>query len=162
MPTLHDNADSGNCYKVRLAMAQLGRPVTRIEYDTDRGETRTPAFLAKNPNGRVPVLEDGDLILWESTAIIRYLAAGSALAPTERRAAAEIDRWIAWQLAHRAQVEALALVELGFDHAGAQRRSRGIRNPGARRRQNVPADQHADEYPAGKHAGTERSVRQKH
>jgi glutathione S-transferase len=46
------------------------------------------------------VLEDGDLVLWESTAILRYLAAGTALLPTERRVAAEVDRWIAWQLAH--------------------------------------------------------------
>ena len=58
MLRLHDNASSGNAYKIRLLLTQLGRKFERIEYDTDRGATRTPEFLrAKNPNGRVPVLE---------------------------------------------------------------------------------------------------------
>ena len=58
--------------------------------------------MAINPNGRVPVLVDGDLVLWESTSILRYLAgkAGSSLLPTDRRAQAEVDRWLSWQLAH--------------------------------------------------------------
>ena len=55
---LHDNPASGNGYKVRLLFAQLGLSFERIEYDIDRGETRTPEFLENvNPNGRVPVLE---------------------------------------------------------------------------------------------------------
>src|SRR6185295_7548986 len=99
---LYDFPFSPNCRKVRAVAYELG-----IAFDTERvdlltGGQRTPEFLAKNPNGRVPVLQDGDLILWESTAIIRYLAAGSPLAPTAPRAAAEVDRWIAWQLAHLA------------------------------------------------------------
>ena len=57
-----------------------------------------------NPTGHLgivgPVLEDGDFVLWDSTAILRYLAAGTALVPTARRVAAEVDRWLAWQLAH--------------------------------------------------------------
>ena len=60
MLRLHDNASSGNGYKVRLLLTQLGSQFQRIEYDIDRGETRTPEFLAKNPNGRVPVLEIED------------------------------------------------------------------------------------------------------
>ncbi len=95
MPTLHDNADSGNCYKVRLAMAQLGRPFTRIEYDTDHGATRTPAFLAKNPNGRVPVLElDDGTCLAESDAILWYLAEGTALLPEDRLERARVLQWM--------------------------------------------------------------------
>jgi glutathione S-transferase len=95
MPTLHDNADSGNCYKVRLAMAQLGRPVTRIEYDTDHGATRTPAFLAKNPNGRVPVLElDDGTCLTESDAILWYLAEGTKLLPDDRLSRARVLQWM--------------------------------------------------------------------
>jgi glutathione S-transferase len=56
--------------------------------------------FAFSPNCRKVRAEDGDLILWESTAIIRYLAAGSPLVPEAPRAAAEVDRWIGWQLAH--------------------------------------------------------------
>ena len=55
---LHDNPSSGNGYKVRLLLTQLGIPFERIEYDIDEGETRTPEFLKNvNPNGRIPVLE---------------------------------------------------------------------------------------------------------
>ena len=57
MIRLHDNLSSGNGYKVRLLLAQLGDPFERVEYDIDRAETRTPEFLRMNPNGRVPVLE---------------------------------------------------------------------------------------------------------
>ena len=97
---LYDFPFSPNCRKVRAVAYELGIAFQHVPVDLVRGEQRTPAFLARNPNGRVPVLEDGDLVLWESTAIIRYLAAGTRLVPTERRAAAEVDRWIAWQLAH--------------------------------------------------------------
>jgi glutathione S-transferase len=91
---------SPNCRKVRAVAYELGIPITRERVDLLTGASRTPAFLAKNPNGRVPVLIDGDFVLWESIAIMRYLAAGSALVPTDRRVAAEMDRWLAWQLAH--------------------------------------------------------------
>jgi glutathione S-transferase len=57
MYRLHDNMSSGNAYKVRLLLSQLGIPFERIEYNVDRAETRTPEFLGKNPNGRIPVLE---------------------------------------------------------------------------------------------------------
>jgi glutathione S-transferase len=97
---LYDFAFSPNCRKVRAVAYELGITLEHEHVDLLNNGSRAPAFLAKNPNGRVPVLEDGDLILWESTAIIRYLAAGSPLAPAAPRAAAEVDRWIAWQLAH--------------------------------------------------------------
>ena len=97
---LYDFPFSPNCRKVRAVAYELGIAFEPVPVNLVRGESRTPAFLAKNPNGRVPVLEDGDVILWESTAIMRYLASGSALLPVGRRAAAEMDRWIAWQLAH--------------------------------------------------------------
>ena len=99
---LYDFPFSPNCRKVRAVAYELGIALEHEHVDLLTGGSRTPAFLARNPNGRVPVLEDGDLILWESTAIIRYLAAGSPLAPAAPRAAAEVDRWIAWQLAHLA------------------------------------------------------------
>ncbi len=99
---LYDFPFSPNCRKVRAVAYEVGVTFEHVPVDLLRGESRTPAFLARNPMGRVPVLEDGDLILWESTAIVRYLATGTALIPTARRAAAEVDRWIAWQLAHLA------------------------------------------------------------
>jgi glutathione S-transferase len=95
VPTLHDNTDSGNCYKVRLAMAQLGRPYTRIEYDTNHGATRVPAFLAKNPNGRVPVLElDDGTCLAESNAILWFLAEDTDLLPTGQLDRARVLQWM--------------------------------------------------------------------
>jgi glutathione S-transferase len=97
---LYDFAFSPNSRKVRAVAYELGLQLEHVNVDLLRGEQRAPAFLAKNPNGRVPVLEDRDLILWESTAIMRYLANGTALIPSTRRASAEMDRWIAWQLAH--------------------------------------------------------------
>ncbi len=93
---LHDYLSSGNGYKVRLLLAQLGVPFQRIEYDIDRGETRTPEFLEKvNPNGRVPVLEtdDGEL-LPESNAILLYLADGTPFLPDERLERARVFQWM--------------------------------------------------------------------
>jgi glutathione S-transferase len=99
---LYDFPFSPNCRKVRAVAYELGIALDYEHIDLLTGAQRAPAFLARNPNGKVPVLEDGDLILWESTAIIRYLATGSPLVPTTPRAAAEVDRWIAWQLGHLA------------------------------------------------------------
>jgi glutathione S-transferase len=96
---------------VRAVAYEVGLTLEYVWVDLLRGESRTPAFLARNPNGRVPVLEDGDLVLWESVAIMRYLAAGTALLPTARRAAADVDRWLAWQLAHLAP----AMSKVGFE-----------------------------------------------
>jgi glutathione S-transferase len=99
---LYDFAFSPNCRKVRALAYELGIELEFVPVDLSKGAQRTPEFLAINPNGRVPVLVDGDLILWESTAILRYLAgkAGGALVPTAPRAQAEVDRWLSWQLSH--------------------------------------------------------------
>jgi glutathione S-transferase len=108
---LYDFPFSPNCRKVRAVAYELGVPFDRVHVDLLKGGSRVPEFLAKNPNGKVPVLEDGDLILWESVAILRYLATGTALLPAERRVAAEVDRWLAWQLAHLSP----ALSKVGFE-----------------------------------------------
>jgi glutathione S-transferase len=94
MIRLHDNLSSGNGYKVRLLLAQLGAPFERVEYDIDRAETRAPGFLKINPNGRVPVLEleDGRL-LPESNAILFYLAEGTQFLPDDRFERAQVLRW---------------------------------------------------------------------
>jgi glutathione S-transferase len=99
---LYDFAFSPNCRKVRAVAYELGISLELVHVDLVNGAQRRPDFLALNPNGRVPVLVDGELILWESTAIMRYLSAsrGGALVPTSPRGQAELDRWLAWQLAH--------------------------------------------------------------
>jgi glutathione S-transferase len=91
---LHDNLSSGNGYKARLLLAQLGIPFERVEYDIDRAETRTPEFLRMNPNGRVPVLEleDGRFIP-ESNAILFYLAEGTQFLPDDRFERAQVLSW---------------------------------------------------------------------
>lgn len=95
MLTLYDYLDSGNGYKCRLILALLNIPYTRVELDLDRGETRTPQFLARNPNGRIPALELEDgTVLPESNAILYYLADGSAYLPTERLARAQVMQWL--------------------------------------------------------------------
>jgi glutathione S-transferase len=95
MLRLHDYLFSGNGYKVRLLLHQLGRPFERIDYDIDRGETRTPAFLRINPNGRIPVLELEDgRFLAESDAILVYLAEGTPFLPEDRYARALVLQWM--------------------------------------------------------------------
>ena len=95
MMTLYDFTGSGNGYKVRLLLAQLGLPYKRIECDILKGETRTPEFLAKNPNGRIPTLQlDDGSHLFESDAILWYLAEGThvrAGRPAGARADAAMD-----------------------------------------------------------------------
>ena len=93
---LHDNLSSGNGYKVRLLLAQLGLPFERIEYDINLGETRTPEFLdGINPNGRIPVLEtDEGELLAESDAILFYLAEGTPFLPDDRLGRAHVLRWM--------------------------------------------------------------------
>ena len=99
---LYDFAFSPNCRKVRAVAYELGVALESVHVDLLKGGSRTAAFLAVNPNGRVPVLVDDDFVLWESTAILRYLSAkkGGALVPASLRGQAEVDRWLAWQLAH--------------------------------------------------------------
>ena len=95
MLTLYDYMDSGNGYKVRLVLAKLGLPYKLVLCDILKGETRTPEFLAKNPNGRIPTLqlEDGTFLA-ESGAIIWYLTEGTPLAPKDRKARAETLQWM--------------------------------------------------------------------
>ena len=95
MLRLHDSLTSGNGFKVRLLLTQLRVPFERIEYDLDKAETRTPAFLAKNPNGRVPTLELEDgTFLPESNAILWYLAEGTPFLPEAPRERASVLQWM--------------------------------------------------------------------
>src|ERR1700691_3432429 len=82
MIRLYDYLPSGNGYKVRLLLTQLGVPFERIELDITKGETRTPEFLHKFPNGRIPAVElDDGKLLFESNAIISYFAEGTPFMP---------------------------------------------------------------------------------
>jgi glutathione S-transferase len=95
MFTVYGMSDSGNCYKVKLALEQLALPYRWVEVDTARGETRSLKFLAMNANGKVPTLalEDGTF-LPESNAILFYLAEGSRLLPQERLQRARVLQWM--------------------------------------------------------------------
>jgi glutathione S-transferase len=95
MIRLYDYLPSGNGYKVRLLLTQLGVPFERVELDIVKGETRTPEFLAKFPNGRIPALEfeDGRL-LFESNAILWYFADGTRFLPEDRFARARALQWL--------------------------------------------------------------------
>lgn len=86
---------SGNCYKVKLALTRLKIPYEWVAIDILKGESRTPEFLARNPNGRVPVLELEDgTCLAESNAILWYLAAGTPLVPETQLARAQALQWM--------------------------------------------------------------------
>jgi len=88
-------SSSGNCHKVRMALTLLQRPCDWVEVDSAAGQTRTPEFLAKNANGRVPILEREDgQVLAESNAILCWLAEGSALMPADPWQRAQVLAWM--------------------------------------------------------------------
>jgi len=91
-----------NARKACAVARYLDAPVEFVHVDLTKRAQRDPAFLAINPNGKVPALSDGDFHLWESAAIMCYLAerAGSSLWPQEAKQRAEVLSWISWDLAH--------------------------------------------------------------
>lgn len=94
---------SPNSQKVVALGFEVEAPLQKYTLDVFKGMTRTPEMLAKNPNGKVPVLEDGDFVLWESNAMLGYLSARAGradLAPSAARERADVDRWLAWHNAH--------------------------------------------------------------
>ena len=100
MLTLYSMPSSGNSYKVRLLLAHLAIPfrVIETEYDGGKELTKTAEFRAKNPHGRVPLLEleDGRL-LSESNAILLYLGGGTRFVPESRFALAKVHQWMFWE-----------------------------------------------------------------
>ncbi len=94
--------DSYNLQKVMWCVAELGLPHVRIDAGGTFGVTDEPEYLAMNPNGRVPTIDDDGFVLWESNAIVRYLAARhgmGTLCPEDPRHRADADRWMTWQSA---------------------------------------------------------------
>jgi glutathione S-transferase len=102
MMKLYGFPPSPNTWKVRAVAAHLGLRLDFELVDLTKGQSRTLEFLALNPTGRTPVLVDGDFKLWESNAIMQYLASRvpNSLWPGDARARADILRWQSWQLAH--------------------------------------------------------------
>lgn len=98
MLRLYDFLPSGNGYKVRLLLTQLGVPFEIVELDILKGETRTPEFLSKNPNGRIPVLElELGQFLAESNAILFYLSQGTEFLPYDRFFQAQVLQWLCFE-----------------------------------------------------------------
>jgi glutathione S-transferase len=96
---LYQHPMSANARAAIMTVYALEAPVELMFVDLQRQEQHQPAFLKMNPNHRVPVLEDGDFVLWESRAIMQYLAdktPGQTLYPTEGRARADVNRWLFW------------------------------------------------------------------
>ena len=95
MTTIYGMKSSGNCNKLQLLLEQLARPYRWIDIDSAHGETRTPAFLAKNPNGKVPLLElDDGRVLAESNAILCWLGEGSSFVPVDAWQRAQMLQWL--------------------------------------------------------------------
>ena len=97
--TLYGRKTSANVQKVAWTLEELRLPYSQIELGMNFGGLDTPDYLAMNPNGLVPTLKDGELILWESHAIIRYLAAtygAGNLWPESPKARAPADQWTDW------------------------------------------------------------------
>jgi glutathione S-transferase len=106
MLTLYDFLPSGNGYKVRLLLSQLGIRFKLVEKNILKGETRTPEFLAINPDGRIPavILEDGR-VLAQSNAILFYFGEGTSFLPGDRFQRAEVLQWMFFeQYSHEPQI----------------------------------------------------------
>lgn len=125
MLQLLGRSSSINVRKVQWLCGEIGVPYEREDWGTGFRSTREPEFLALNPNALIPVIKDGDFVLWESNTICRYLAAkhGRAdLLPTEIKARALVERWMDWMtteltFAYRYAFSALVRKVPGYDDA---------------------------------------------
>ncbi|MCY1019148.1 glutathione S-transferase family protein [Pyxidicoccus sp. MSG2] len=119
---------SGNSRRVLLVATHLDIPLERIEVDLTTGKQRETSYLGINPNGRVPVLDDDGFVLWESRAIMLYLAEktpGQTLLPSDARGRADVNRWLFWCSAHMSQAATVLVLE----NFVKQRTGRGPPNP---------------------------------
>ncbi|WP_224369854.1 glutathione S-transferase family protein [Hyalangium versicolor] len=105
---------SGNSRRALLVAAHLEVPLERIVVDLPKGEQRGAPHLQLNPNGLVPVLDDDGFLLWESRAIMQYLAEktpGQTLFPADARGRADVNRWLFWCGAHMAPANTVLVFE---------------------------------------------------
>ncbi|HZU50960.1 MAG TPA: glutathione S-transferase family protein [Sphingomicrobium sp.] len=147
---LHEYSRSGNCYKVRLTAALVGKDLERREYDIMKGETRTPEFLQSvNANGRIPVLEVNDRLIPESNAACYFLAENTHLVPTDPFDHADMLHWMFWeQYNHEPNIATLRfwMRSLGPDKVGDLQR---LQMP-AKRQQGNAALKLMDDHLAGR------------
>ncbi|MEO6104738.1 MAG: glutathione S-transferase family protein [Pseudoxanthomonas sp.] len=115
---------SGNCHKLRLLLEQLGREYLWVEVDSANGATRTPEYLAKNPNGKVPMLEleDGGVLV-ESNAILCYLAEGSGLLQVDPWQHAQTLSWMFFEQYSHEPYVAVARFIRGWTPTDSPRRA---------------------------------------
>ncbi|MEM7365908.1 MAG: glutathione S-transferase family protein [Pseudomonadota bacterium] len=120
---IYGDSISGNCHKVKFIADYLALPYTWQETNILEGESRTPEYLDKNPQGQTPMIELSDgRILAQSNAIIRYLARESELVPTDPWAAAKVDEWLFWeQYSHEPYVAVCRFQVVYQDRAIADR-----------------------------------------
>ncbi|RDS86628.1 glutathione S-transferase family protein [Dyella psychrodurans] len=99
---LHCVAASPNARKAIAVAKELGVPLDIVPLNIPAGDTKKPDYLALNPNGKFPTLTDGDFSLWESNAIMKYIASKkpNTLWPDDAREQADVDRWLFWEAAH--------------------------------------------------------------
>ena len=122
--TVYGYSPSGNCHKVKLLLEQLGRPYRWIETDSSRGETRTPGFLAKNPNGRVPLVElDDGRRLAESNAILCWLGEGTGYFAGDAWQRAQALSWMFFEQYSHEPYVAVARFIRGWSPADSPRRA---------------------------------------
>lgn len=122
--TVHGMSVSGNCHKVRLLLEQLGREYRWVEIDSAHGATRTPEFLARNPNGKVPIIELADgRVLAESNAILCYLADGTAYLHGDAWQRAQALSWMFFEQYSHEPYVAVARFIRGWTPAESPRRA---------------------------------------
>ncbi len=138
---------SGNCHKVRMVLEALHQPYSWTEIDPAKGETRTPEFLARNPNGKVPVVElEPGVYLAESNAIICYLAEGSPLMPADRLLRARVLAWLFFeQYSHEPYIAVARYLCLFHPDPPSQRALLESKMPGGYRALEVMEKTLADE-----------------
>jgi len=112
---IYENSISPNARRVRMLAIELQLDLEWHTVDLQKGEHKAPPNLARNANGKVPTLVDGDFMLWESNAIIQYLADsapnGAAIYPKDPKQRAEIHRWQFWTVAHLSPATAMLTYE---------------------------------------------------
>lgn len=124
MITVYGFSPSGNCHKVRLLLEQSQRPYRWVETDSSAGATRTPGYLAKNPNGKVPMIElDDGRTLVESNAILCWLAEGTAYVPADPWERAQTLAWMFFEQYSHEPYVAVARFICGWTRADSPRRA---------------------------------------
>lgn len=124
MNTVYGFSPSGNCHKLRVLLEQLGQDYRWVEVDSSRGQTRTPQFLALNPNGKVPVLQrDDGSTLAESNAILYYLAEGTPFLSDDRWRRAQTLSWMNFEQYSHEPYVAVARFIAGWTPLDSPRRA---------------------------------------